>query len=64
MAPAIFDGAFLKNGDYSIVPTQNPAGSGDILLIYCTGLGVTTPAVTSGTSRATSPLFSPLTLPR
>lgn len=45
-APAIFftndGGIFLKNNDFSLVSRTNPARAGDILLVYTTGLGVTT----------------------
>ncbi len=44
-APAIFFSpvaAVLKNADYSLVSASNPAHAGDILLVYCTGLGATT----------------------
>jgi uncharacterized protein (TIGR03437 family) len=43
LAPAIFfgqsGGIFLKNSDYSLVSTTNPARAGDVLLVYSTGLG-------------------------
>lgn len=51
VAPAIFFSpiaAVLKNADYSLVSTANPAKAGDILLVYCTGLGQTSPALTTG----------------
>ncbi len=53
-APAIyFDlntnaGAILKNSDYSLVNSSNPATANDILLIYLTGLGQTTTALQTG----------------
>ena len=58
-APAIFFSptpAILKNADYSVISTTNPAHSGDILLVYATGLGQTAPALTTGTLAAASPL--------
>lgn len=51
VAPAIFFypvTAVLKNADYSLVTTANPAKSGDVLLIYCTGLGQTNPPMATG----------------
>jgi len=51
-APAIFfspNAAVLKNVDFSLVTASNPAKAGDVLLVYCTGLGQTTPALTTGT---------------
>jgi uncharacterized protein (TIGR03437 family) len=51
-APALFadgqGGLLLKNSDYSIVRSNNPARAGDIVIIYSTGLGVTTPALRTG----------------
>jgi uncharacterized protein (TIGR03437 family) len=51
-APAIFfsgtDGAIVKNSDFSLVNAGNPVRAGDIILIYLTGLGQTTPALSSG----------------
>jgi uncharacterized protein (TIGR03437 family) len=50
-APAIFFApvpAVLKNSNYSLVTTTNPAHANDTLLVYLTGLGQTTPALTTG----------------
>ena len=50
-APAIFFApvpAILKNANFSVVTSTNPARSGDVLLVYLTGLGQTTPALTTG----------------
>ncbi len=50
-APAIFFSpvaAVLKNADFSLVGAGNPAKAGDVLLVYCTGLGDTTPGLTTG----------------
>jgi uncharacterized protein (TIGR03437 family) len=61
MAPAIFFypvAAVLKNANYSLVSAGNPAHAGDVLLIYATGLGQTTPA------SATGALSAPDTLAR
>ncbi len=38
----------LKNSDYSLVRPANPAKVGDIVLVYATGLGQTTPALKTG----------------
>ena len=46
-APAIFfypAPAILKNADFSLVSTANPAKPGDVVLVYCTGLAAGTPA--------------------
>ena len=50
-APAIFfspAAAVLKNSDFSLVTAGNPAKVGDTILVYCTGLGQTTPAISTG----------------
>jgi minor extracellular serine protease Vpr len=50
-APAIFFSpvaAVIKNADFSLVSAANPAKAGDVLLVYCTGLGDTTPGLTTG----------------
>jgi uncharacterized protein (TIGR03437 family) len=51
MAPAIFFypvAAVLKNANFSLLSPTNPARAGDVLLIYATGLGQTTPAIATG----------------
>jgi uncharacterized protein (TIGR03437 family) len=52
VAPALwFDGIgglVLKNADYSLVRPANPAAAGDILIVYSTDLGQTTPAQETG----------------
>ena len=51
MAPAIFFApvaAVLKNANFSLVSAVNPAHAGEVLLVYCTGLGQTTPALQTG----------------
>jgi uncharacterized protein (TIGR03437 family) len=50
--PGIFlpngvDGAFL-HADDSLVTTAKPASPGEVVLLYCTGLGAVTPAGTTG----------------
>jgi uncharacterized protein (TIGR03437 family) len=50
-APAIFFypvPAILKNSNYSLVTSTNQARAGDVLLVFATGLGQTTPALTTG----------------
>src|SRR5207249_2187869 len=37
-----------KNRDFSLVTPANPARAGDVVLIYLTGLGQTTPALQTG----------------
>jgi uncharacterized protein (TIGR03437 family) len=51
-APAIFfapSAAVLKNADFSLVGAANPAHAGDVILVYCTGLGLTSVSLPTGT---------------
>ncbi len=65
-APAIFTtpsgGAVLKNSDFSLVSSSNPATAGDILLIYSTGLGQTTPPLATGQLPLAFPLSNSSTV--
>jgi len=52
-APAIFitgqgAGIVVKNADFSLVEANNPAVANDILVIFSTGLGQTTPPMQTG----------------
>jgi uncharacterized protein (TIGR03437 family) len=52
-APAIFFyganlGSVLKNVDFSLVSASNPAKADDVILVYATGLGQTSPAIATG----------------
>jgi uncharacterized protein (TIGR03437 family) len=53
-APAIYydpvsgTPAVIRNSDYSLITTANPAIGGDVLLVYLTGLGQTTPPLQTG----------------
>ena len=54
VAPSVFDldgkglASIVKNADFSLVSAANKAKAGDVLVIYLTGLGQTTPAMTTG----------------
>jgi uncharacterized protein (TIGR03437 family) len=49
VAPAVFfgpsGGIVVKSADFSLVASGNPARAGDVLVVYATGLGQTTPAI-------------------
>ena len=51
-APALFfdsqGGLVLRNSDFTLIRPDNPAGANDILLVYGTGFGASTPALTTG----------------
>jgi len=50
-APAIFFypvATVVKNANFSLVSAANPARAGDVLLVFATGLGQTTPPITTG----------------
>ena len=38
----------MAHADYSLVTTNSPATAGEVVLIFCTGLGPTTPAAPTG----------------
>ena len=51
--PGIFlpdgvDGAFLHGANNSAVNAASPASAGEVVVVYCTGLGAVTPAGTTG----------------
>lgn len=46
----IRDGAILHGIGSALVTPANPAAAGEIVVIFCTGLGATNPAVASGTA--------------
>jgi len=64
-APAIFfssaGGAVLKNTNFSLVSSSNPAQAGDILVIYSTGLGLTTPPLATGALATSEPFANTAT---
>jgi uncharacterized protein (TIGR03437 family) len=52
-APAVFNtspdtAAVVKNSDFSLVSASNPVKAGEAIVVYMTGLGQTTPAITTG----------------
>jgi len=49
------DGA-IEHADGSVVTTASPAKAGETVVIFLTGLGAVTPAVTAGTAAPASPL--------
>lgn len=65
-APAIFfnsaGGAVLKNANFSQVSSSNPAQADDILLIYSTGLGLTTPPLATGALATAEPFANTATV--
>ena len=67
VAPGLYydgeGGVILRNSDYSLIRNANPARVGDILLIYGTGLGQTTPALASGTVAPTTGSFNTIAAP-
>lgn len=46
----------LSDGSQRLADAAGPATAGDVVVIYCNGLGPTTPAVTAGTAAPLSPL--------
>ena len=64
-APAIFvldssgTGAVTHGTDYRLVTTNAPAAAGEIVTIFCAGLGAVSPAIAAGTA---TPVPAPVTL--
>jgi uncharacterized protein (TIGR03437 family) len=46
----------IQHADYSLVTPSHPAAQGEIVLVYCTGLGAVSPAVADGVTAPLSPL--------
>jgi uncharacterized protein (TIGR03437 family) len=46
------------NGGQTLADTNSPVTAGDVLVLYCVGLGAVTPAVTAGDPSPASPLSS------
>jgi uncharacterized protein (TIGR03437 family) len=60
-APAIFFApvaAVQKSTDFSLVTAGNPAKAGDTVIVYCTGLGQTSPALATGALVTGAPAVS------
>jgi len=59
-SPGIFvtqlGAAVAKNADFSLVSATNPAQAGEVLSIFCTGLGAVTPSVASGAFAPAGPI--------
>ena len=56
IAPALYSTVF-KNADFSIVGATNPAKAGDIVVVYGTGFGQTTPVLSTGQTVPAGPPF-------
>ena len=56
VAPALY-GFVFKNADFSLVGASNPAHAGDVLVLYATGMGQTTPMLATGQSIPLGPPF-------
>jgi uncharacterized protein (TIGR03437 family) len=59
-APGIFTyesgGIVVRNSDFSLIGPGNPARIGDVVVVYATGLGQTTPALETGAFASADPL--------
>lgn len=49
-------GAFLHGADNSVVTAAKPASAGEVVVVYCTGLGAVTPPGTTGALASSSVL--------
>ena len=67
-APSIFFdapskiAAIVKNSDFSVITSDNPAKVGEVIVIYSTGLGQTSPALTTGALAPANPLDNTTTV--
>jgi uncharacterized protein (TIGR03437 family) len=61
-APGIFTyelgGIVVRNSDFSLIGPDNPARPGDVLVVYGTGFGQTTPPLATGAFAPSSPFAS------
>lgn len=66
LAPALFfyelGGVIKKGSDLTFVRPDNPVTAGDVILIYGTGLGQTTPALSTGRQVPATPAFNTASL--
>ncbi|MFN7993661.1 MAG: hypothetical protein U0Q18_08680 [Bryobacteraceae bacterium] len=56
IAPAIYPIVF-KNANFSLIGSSNPAKAGDVIVLYATGMGQTTPVLTTGEVVPAGPPF-------
>ncbi len=57
-------GAILHSATYALVSAANPAKVGEVVLIYCTGLGAVNPTLASGTATPSNgTLYNAATVP-
>jgi uncharacterized protein (TIGR03437 family) len=62
---AFADGRIIaQDVNYNLINAQNPAHAGDVITLYLTGMGATTPPVASGTLAPTSPLATTVLQPQ
>jgi uncharacterized protein (TIGR03437 family) len=55
-------GAILNNPGLQVVDSAHPATTGDVVTIYCTGLGATTPTPATGEPSAAAQATNPVTV--
>jgi uncharacterized protein (TIGR03437 family) len=62
---AFADGRIIaQDVNYNLINAQNPAHSGDVITLYLTGMGATTPPVATGTLAPSSPLSTTVVQPQ
>jgi uncharacterized protein (TIGR03437 family) len=62
---AFADGRIIaQDVSYRLINAQNPAHAGDVITLYLTGMGATTPTVASGMLAPTSPLSTTVVQPQ
>jgi len=62
---AFADGRVIaQDVNYNLINAQNPAHPGDVITLYLTGMGATTPPVATGTLAPSSPLSTTVVQPQ
>jgi uncharacterized protein (TIGR03437 family) len=62
---AFADGKIIaQDVNYNLINAQNPAHAGDVITLYLTGMGATTPPVATGTLAPGSPLATTAVQPQ
>jgi sugar lactone lactonase YvrE len=62
-SPGMFTGAVVSNKNGAQINAANPMHPGDVIVIYCTGLGAVSPRAITGQLASASPISSTLALP-
>lgn len=62
-SPGVFAGAVANNATGALITAANPFRPGDVIVVYCTGLGAVSPGATTGQLAPSSPISSTIATP-